>query len=156
MKGGFPINPTDRLPRWIYLILVALIALLFFAISQAVTSGQERKKTVVTIAEKALKWGQGLEKRVEKLEAQVKALEERPTTVNKHVLNIKTVETVCHHGKRVWAVRFDKPDGTEGWFIAPKTEAWGVVHGDVRLQECDGSEEVHPSDRDKILEELKQ
>lgn len=151
---------SDPMPRWLFILLVLfVVGLLWLAIAglnSAVDNDRERKKAIVDVATKALTWGQALEQRVEALEAQIKELEERPTTVNKHVLNLKAVDTICSNGKRMFAVRYAKSDGAEGWFITPMVEAWGARNGDVRLQDCDGSEEVHPADRAKILEELKQ
>ena len=156
-----PFGPGEpAFPRWAYLVVGLLLVLIFWGaasgISTLVEKDKERKNAIVDVATKALTWGQALEKRVESLEAQVKALEERPDTINNQVLNIKAVETVCHASKRAWAIRFTKPDDSEGWVIVPKLEGWGKVNGWLATYECDGTEAVHPADRDKVLKETKQ
>ncbi len=66
--------------------------------------------------------------------------------VKKEVLSITAVETVCHRGGQHHAIYYQKPDGSEAWFIngVPKPKA------------CDGEEKIHPATRDKVLKAEKE
>jgi len=176
MKGGYP--SSDREPRWKFLLqILAVIAIagwIMWTLVWAFENAAETDKLAREAATSIVEWTQDVEeniedlnadllqanianaamqKRLDAMDAQIKVLREEASSKTVFA-NIHKIDTVCHTDRRAWAIRYLTDSGEESWFIVPKQENWNVHFGYVAAKECDGTEEIHPRDRDKILEEL--